>query len=82
MIEIQLTTRSGEFYKELMPWLIERGCRYTFFSGRNIVAFENNEDASAFMLAFGGKRSYFVEEMQQEFIEVAKQERFDRSKIR
>ena len=81
MIEIELLPYMG-YTHEMMAWLREHGIEHTYFSGKGVIAFAYNEDASAFMMIFGGKRSHFVEEMQQKFVEMAKQERFERSKIR
>jgi hypothetical protein len=82
MIEIELAIHIREFYQEALPWLKGQGSKYTLFSGRNIVAFESDEDATAFMLMFGGKRAHFVEEMQERFTEEAKRQRFERSRKR
>jgi hypothetical protein len=78
MIEIEVP----KYTVDMLAWLRGHNIQYTYFSGRQVMAFVSDEDATAFMMTFGGKRSHFVEEMQQRFIEAAKQERFDRSRIR
>jgi hypothetical protein len=78
MIEIEIS----RYTHNMMSWLRQSEIEHTYFSGKNIIAFISDEDASAFMLVFGGKRGHFVEEMQQGFAEAAKRERFERSRIR
>jgi len=42
------------YYKEVMAEFKEQAIKHTYFSGMRIIAFENDEDATAFVLQYGG----------------------------
>jgi len=42
------------YYRMIMPALHEQEIKHTYFSGMRIIAFENDEDATAFVLQYGG----------------------------
>jgi hypothetical protein len=66
MKEIQLP--SGVSYlKDLMVILKEQGVEHTYFSGKNVIAFVNDEDASMFMLQHGGNMKSALEEFRKQF---------------
>ena len=65
-----------EYVYDMRPWLREHNIEHTYFSGKNVIAFSNDEDASAFMLTFGGTRGHVIDEMREKFTKEAMANRF------
>jgi len=66
MKEIQLSP-DVNYYREVMHLLNENSIKHTYFSGKNVIAFINDEDASMFMLQHGGNMRSAIEEFKKTF---------------
>jgi len=69
MKEIQLPPEI-HYYIEVMHLLNENNIRHTYFSGKHVIAFLDDEDASMFMLQHGGNMKSVLEEFKKAFSKV------------
>jgi hypothetical protein len=69
MKQIRLTsgTAGGHYFMDMLPWLKENKCEHTYMSGKNEIVFVNDDDATAFMLVFGGTKGDSIESLKNNF---------------
>lgn len=60
MKELQLP-EGIDYYKHILRGFREMGIKHTYFSGLRVIAFENDEDATLFMLQYPATKGTAME---------------------
>ena len=66
-VRLEAGKAGGHYFLDMLPWLKANNCEHTYMSGKNEIVFVNDDDATAFVLAFGGTSGDSIKSLQSQF---------------